>query len=101
MEPITGAIIKGSQTARQWFVDPITPGRDVVLQDTSFTNTDESVQATADRVSDDVGKLKLVTLWIPVVGGIAGIILAVAGLWALVREPAERSEPRTEPASAV
>jgi hypothetical protein len=92
VEPITGAIVKGGQTAMQWFQDPVT-GERTVISDTDFINTEDSVQQVVERIDSEASLLRLARFWIPLFAPIAGVILLAVGLWLLLREP------RVEPAS--
>jgi hypothetical protein len=78
VEPLTGAIIKGSQHAVRKLQYG---GKEILLlADVNFTNGKASVQRTADRVRTKYFQLNLVRLWLPAFGPILGLILVVAGL---------------------
>jgi hypothetical protein len=100
VEPVTGAIVKGSQHAAQWatyqgrFVTP--------LSDTNFTNSPKTVKTTADRIVTKYNQLRLVDFYLQVFGPVLGIILIVLGLLLLPRPRAAQTvEPSEQTAAAV
>jgi hypothetical protein len=89
VEPTTGALIKGSQIAQRWFVDPTTGENLAPASDTTLTWTPAYVQETADDVSKQASQLKMAKVTIPIFGPILGILLVVGGIL-LLRKPPEK-----------
>jgi hypothetical protein len=100
VEPVTGAIVKGSQHASQWVMYQ---GRFIsTLSDTNFTNTPKTVKATADRIVTKYKQLRLVDFYLQVLGPVAGLIFVVLGVLLLPRRRPNRAvETRQQAAAAV
>jgi hypothetical protein len=89
VEPLTGAIINGSQQAHQWLEYG---GKFVTdLADTDLTNTPETIAKNAEEVHDKMFELRLVEA-LPLWGLIIGGVLVVVGLF-LILGARDRSEP--------
>ncbi|MFW6774679.1 DUF3068 domain-containing protein [Nocardioides sp. CPCC 205120] len=78
IDPTTGAIIKQTQDETR-----TTATGDVAL-DIELAYTDETVKNNVASAEDNAGTLKLLGTWIPLVGGILGLILLLAGAFLLV-----------------
>ena len=96
VEPTTGALIKGSQTAQRWFADPATGENLAPASDTTLTWTDEYVAETAKDVKQQASQLKIAKVVIPVYGPIFGVLLVVGGILLLRKKPEE--QPESKPA---
>jgi hypothetical protein len=78
VEPVTGAIIKAGQVSSQWTTYQ---GRfALALASSNFVNDRKSVADTAEEVRTKVYQLRLVELWLPFFGPVAGVVLVVVGL---------------------
>jgi hypothetical protein len=103
VEPKTGVIVKGSEQNRTTLRDDAGQDRTVVLQfDLTFDN--DSQQSQAKLARDNIGKIDLVTTWLPLIGLLVGVVLIVAGLIIMVaadRAAARRTqEAPAEPETA-
>lgn len=56
-----------------------------VLLDIAVEYTDDQVAANADDAAANSDRLRLISFWIPVIGGIAGVVLIALGVWLIVR----------------
>jgi hypothetical protein len=104
VEPKTGVIIKGSEQNRTTLRDNAGQDRTVVLQfDLTFDN--DSQQSQAKLARDNIGKIDLVTIWLPLIGLLVGIVLIIAGLIIMraadraAARPTEEPEPAGTPSS--
>jgi hypothetical protein len=102
VEPKTGVIVKGSEQNRTTLRDSAGRDRTVVLQfDLTFNEATQRNQAQLAR--DNIGKIDLVTIWLPLIGLLVGIVLIAAGLIVMVsversaRRPTEQPEPAGAP----
>jgi hypothetical protein len=89
IEPVTGAVIKGSQHAVQYLSyqhQQIQP-----LADLQLTYDDATVTANATKSKQDVQQLDLVKNGIPIFGPVAGLVLLVVGLLLLRGRQAPRA----------
>jgi hypothetical protein len=83
VEPKTGVIVKGSEQNRTTLRDSAGQDRTVVLQfDLTFDQDTQRSQAQLAR--DNIGKIDLVTTWLPLIGLLVGLVLLVAGLIIMV-----------------
>ena len=90
VEPLTGAIIKGSQKADQWLA--LGGERKLTIATTDFTQSDATVQGIADFVKPHRDQLVIVQFYLPVFGPFAALALVVTGLLLLARgSPAGRN----------
>jgi hypothetical protein len=91
VEPKTGVIVKGSEQNRTTLRDSAGQDRTVVLQfDLTFDDTTQHSQAQLAR--DNIGKIDLVTTWLPLIGLLVGLVLIIAGL--IIRVSADRAAAR-------
>ena len=95
VEPTTGAIIKGSENLTQTLtgratLDPSSKLRDPALQGKValkglLTFNDATQKSQASLANDNLPKIALVRLWIPLVGLVLGLILGALGLFLIRR----------------
>ena len=101
VEPKTGVIVKGSEQNKTTLRDSAGQDKTTVLQyDLTFDQATQRAQAQLAR--DNIGKINLVTRWLPLLGLVLGIIFILAGLilmWAADRATARPTE-EPEPAGA-
>jgi hypothetical protein len=92
VEPKTGVIVKGSEQNLTTLRDSAGQDKTVVLQfDLTF---DEATQASQARLArDNIGKIDLVTTWLPLIGLLVGIVLIIAG--AIIAVSADRAAARS------
>jgi len=99
VEPKTGVIVKGSEQNLTTLRDSAGQDKTVVLKfDLTFNEDTQRSQAQLAR--DNIGKIDLVTTWLPLIGLLVGIVLVIAGLIIMVsadRAAARRTE-QPEPA---
>jgi hypothetical protein len=102
VEPKTGVIVKGTEQNRTTLRDSAGQDRTVVLQfDLTFDRDTQLSQAKLAR--DNIGKIDLVTTWLPLIGLLVGLVLLVAGLIIMVATDrsatrgAHRREAAAEP----
>jgi hypothetical protein len=110
VEPTTGAIIKGSENLTQTLTgrktldpssavtDPTLKGK-VALQGL-LTFTDATQKNQASLAKDNLPKVALVRLWIPLIGLILGLILGALGVLLLVTKRDESTGDRARRTSA-
>jgi Porin PorA len=102
VEPKTGVIVKGSQQNRTTLRDSAGQDRTVVLQfDLTFDGATQRSQAQLAR--DNIGKINLVTTWLPLIGLLVGLVLIAAGLIIMLsadRATARRTREQEQPAEA-
>ncbi len=102
VEPKTGVIVKGSEQNKTTLRDSAGQDRTVVLEyDLTFDAASQRSQAQLAK--DNIGKIDLVTIWLPLIGLLVGLVLIAAGLIIMVaadraatRESGEQ-EPPAEP----
>ncbi len=83
VEPVTGAIVKGSEQQKQTLRG--SDGSDkLTLLDATVTFTEANIKASADGAKDAASKLGLVQTTIPLVGLLLGLILLGLGLFLTV-----------------
>jgi hypothetical protein len=92
VEPLTGAIIKGSQKADQWLA--LGGERKLTIATTDFTQSADTVQGIADFVKPQREQLVVVQSYLPFFGPLAGIAMVALGVVLLARgrRPPEPSE---------
>jgi hypothetical protein len=91
VEPKTGVIVKGTEQNRTTLRDSAGQDRTVVLQfDLTFDRDTQLSQAKLAR--DNIGKIDLVTTWLPLIGLLVGLVLLIAGL--IIMVAADRSATR-------
>jgi len=96
VEPKTGVIVKGNEQAKTTLRD--TAGQDkatVIQYDLTFDNATQQTQAKLAK--DNISKINAVSLWLPLLGLVLGIILILAGLIIMrARDRAAGTERRDE-----
>ena len=92
VEPQSGVIVKGSEQASSTLGDA--SGRTIVEFDVTFNEQTQQSQAKLAR--EAITSIRLVSLWIPVLGVILGLILLVAGVVLLRAERSGRTPVRQE-----
>jgi hypothetical protein len=97
VDPLTGAIVKGTQSNDQWFA--VGGARKLTIATTSFSQSDQTVRGIADFVKTQRGLLLLVQRDLPLYGALAGVILVAVGL-VLLAPPRERARAFVEPVPA-
>ncbi|MEV6305703.1 DUF3068 domain-containing protein [Actinoplanes sp. NPDC051861] len=85
VEPVTGQYIKVEEQQQKTLV--ASDGRSVELLNAVFTYTGDTSKRAAETASENKSKLNLVGLWGPLVLGIVGLILAIAGIVLVSRGP--------------
>ncbi|WZH53929.1 MAG: DUF3068 domain-containing protein [Nocardioides alkalitolerans] len=78
IDPTTGAIIKQTQDEQRATEDG------TVALDLDVAYTDETVQANVDAAKSNGRTLALLGTWVPLVGGILGVVALLAGVLLLV-----------------
>jgi hypothetical protein len=90
VEPRTGVIVKGSEQNRTTLRDSQGQDKVVVVQfDVTFDETTQRSQA--DLARDGVSQIRLVTIWLPLICLLLGVILVAAG--AILIRAADRRRP--------
>ena len=100
VEPKTGVIVKGSEQNRTTLRDSAGQDKTVVLQ-FDLTFNDDTQKSQAQLARDNIGKIDLVTIWLPLIGLLVGIVLIIAGLIIMVsadRATTGRHAEQPEPA---
>jgi hypothetical protein len=90
VEPKTGVIVKGNEQNKTTLRD--TAGQDkatVIQYDLTFDDATQKSQAKLAK--DNITKINTVTLWLPLLGLVLGIILILAGL--VLMRAADRARP--------
>jgi Porin PorA len=91
VEPKTGVIVKGSEQNLTTLRDSAGQDKTVVLRfDLTFNEDTQRSQAQLAR--DNIGRIDLVTTWLPLIGLLVGIVLIIAGL--IIMVSADRSAGR-------
>jgi hypothetical protein len=98
IEPRTGAIVRAGAHSVAWITDG--DGKFLLtLSDTNFTESEESVRDTIDRIRTQAFLLSAAQLLVPYLGPPLGLILAAVG-YSLLARPAQRV-PAAQVAPAV
>jgi Porin PorA len=84
-------IVKGSEQNRTTLRDSAGQDRTVVLQ-FDLTFNDDTQRSQAQLARDNIGKIDLLTTWLPLIGLLVGIVLIIAGL--IIMVSADRSTGR-------
>jgi Porin PorA len=100
VEPKTGVIVKGSEQATTTLRNTAGQDKALVLQyDLTFDDATQRSQAQLAR--DNISKIDLITIWLPLIGLLVGLVLIVAGvILMLAADRAERSQSEQPPAEA-
>jgi hypothetical protein len=93
VEPKTGVIVKGSEQNLTTLRDSAGQDKTVVLK-FDLTFNDDTQRSQAQLARDNIGKIDLVTTWLPLIGLLVGIVLIVAGV--IIMVSADRAAARTE-----
>jgi hypothetical protein len=96
VEPKTGVIVKGSEQNKTTLRDSSGQDKATVLQ-YDLTFDDATQRSQAQLAKDNIGKINLVTRWLPLLGLVLGLIFILAGL--ILMRAADRTtgtEPREE-----
>jgi hypothetical protein len=94
VEPRSGVIVKGSEQANSTLGD--SSGPTIVQYDVTFDDATQRSEAKLAR--DAISSIRAVTLWVPLLGVVLGLILLVAGFVLLRadrrgRTPVRQDEP--------
>lgn len=90
VEPVSGVIVKGLEQTSTTLRNAAGQDRITVLQaDLTFDEPTQGRQA--DLARDAIGKINLITLWLPIAALVLGLLLLAAGL--LILRGGSRSEP--------
>lgn len=96
VEPKTGVIVKGNEQANTTLRD--TAGQDkatVIQYDLTFDDATQKNQAKLAK--DNISKINAVSVWLPLLGLVLGLILIAAGLIIMrATDRARPAEPREE-----
>jgi Porin PorA len=96
VEPKTGVIVKGTEQNNTTLRDSSGQDKATVIQ-YDLTFDDATQKAQANLAKDNIGKINLVTRWLPLLGLVLGLIFILAGL--ILMRAADRkagTEPREE-----
>ena len=95
VEPTTGVIVKGQEQLKQVLtgresLDPtskvVEPKlANIVALEGTLAFTDDTVKLQAQLADDNLSKIKLVRLWLPLIALIVGLIALGFGIWWFVR----------------
>lgn len=98
VEPRTGAWVDIPEFREAYYVNTALSGEPeyMKLAEIEYKQTEESVSIVVDDVAGYFGLLDLVTMWIPVILLVIGLILVVTGLF-LGRKPTEPVEEKSAP----
>jgi len=86
IEPVTGEVLKGEKHIQQWAADA-SGAKVLELADVHVTYSDATVSKFVSDAKKNVKQLNLVKVWIPLVGGVLGLVIAIAGYLLLRRQP--------------
>jgi hypothetical protein len=88
VEPETGVIFKGEE--QQFVVAEYNGDEVATLTDATLAYNDETINDRVDEYAPLASQLKLVRVWVPLLGGILGILLLIIGLAMAARGSADR-----------
>jgi hypothetical protein len=83
IEPETGAIIDAQE--EQLTTLEVDGVEEATITDVTIEYTDDTVAFNVGEWEDEAFQLKLLRVWLPLYGGIAGLVLVIAGLVLLLR----------------
>jgi Porin PorA len=90
IEPRTGVIVKGTEQNKTTLRDSAGQDKATVLQyDLTFDDATQKSQAKLAR--DGISKIRLVSVWLPLLGLVLGIILILAGV--ILLRASDRARP--------
>jgi hypothetical protein len=91
VEPTTGVIVKGQEQLKQVLTgrESLNPSSkvvepklaNIVALEGTLTFTDDTVKLQAQLADDNLSKIKLVRLWLPLIALIVGLIALGLGIW--------------------
>ncbi|HEU5271989.1 MAG TPA: DUF3068 domain-containing protein [Jatrophihabitans sp.] len=93
VDPLTGVIVKGVEHQVRTLPDG-TP-----VLDTTLTFDQNSINYQAKQAKDGRNKIDLLTIWLPLIGLVLGIVFLIAGVLILNRSADRRSEPPADAAT--
>jgi DUF3068 family protein len=79
VEPRTGVIVKGNEQSKTTLRNTAGQDKATVIQ-YDLTFDDATQRSQAKLAKDNIGKINLVTRWLPLLGLVLGLILVLAGL---------------------
>ncbi|MGN9778660.1 DUF3068 domain-containing protein [Micromonospora sp. H33] len=83
VDPVTGSYVKvREQQHKELRPDTGTP---TVLLDADFNSTEETINKSVETAKDNRFKIALISLWVPIVAGVLGLIALVAGILLVMR----------------
>jgi hypothetical protein len=88
VEPKTGVIVKGNEQNKTTLRDSAGQDKATVIQ-YDLTFDDATQRSQAQLAKDNIGKINLVTLWLPLFALVLGLILLIAGL--ILMQAADRA----------
>jgi hypothetical protein len=92
VQPTTGVIVKGSEQIEQKF----TNGGEIAFSGTLVFN-DATVKSQAKYAKDQLSKVDLIRMWVPLALAVLGLVLVVVGLLLLRRRRRPADYPPAEP----
>ncbi len=99
IDPVTGAVVRGQRTLRQWLQNPNTDTELQVLENVQIGYTDEYIADNVRYVKDSVKQLKVLNA-LPIVGPIIGLILIAVGLLLLLWKSSPKAKKKQKPTPA-
>ena len=87
VDPVTGVIVKGTEHQVRTFADGA-PAADITL---TFNKT--AVDYQLKQAKDGRNKINLLTVWLPLIALVLGIVFLVAGVLVLRQQSGPRAEP--------
>jgi Porin PorA len=99
VEPKTGVIVKGSEQNRTTLRNSAGQDKAVVL-DYDLTFDEDTQKSQAQLARDNIGKIDLVTTWLPLIGLLVGLVLIAAGLILMRAADVAARRPEEEPVPA-
>ena len=89
VDPVTGAIINQTDDQQRF----ITDGPQALELQLEFTEAQQ--KKNVDEAKDNQRSLKLVTMWIPIIGIVGGLLAIAAGIFLVLRQGRRRPEDAT------
>jgi hypothetical protein len=94
VDPVTGVIVKGSEHQVRMLADGTT-----TALDTTLTFNQDAINYQAKQAKDGRHKITLLTVVLPVLGLVLGIVFLSAGVLVLARGSGRPAEPPAAAAS--